>query len=81
MKKPATPAPAPTAPAPKAPASKTPAPKAPAPGQSFLVEIKAPTADPMMGTTLRASAVASAEGFEIARLRARVLQSPRIAVG
>ena len=63
MKKPATPAP--KAPAPKAPASKTPAPKAPAPGQSFLVEIKAPTADPMMGTTLRASAVASAEGFEI----------------
>ena len=52
MKKPAT----------SKPKSPTPA---PAPGQGYLVEIKAPAEEALMGMTLRASAVASAEGFAI----------------
>ena len=38
---------------------------APTPGQSYLVEIKAPNDEPLMGMTLRASTVATSKGFAI----------------
>ena len=55
MKKPATSKPA-------TPKAAQPAPTA---GQSYLVEIKAPTDEPLMGMTLRASNIATTEGFTI----------------
>lgn len=49
----------------KKPANAKPKTEAAAPGQSYLVEIKAPHDEPLMGMTLRASAVATVEGFAI----------------
>ena len=49
----------------KPPTSPKPTAASPAGGQSFLLEIKAPNAEPLLGATLRASAVAAVEGFEI----------------